>query len=530
MVQKTRNVLAAVFLASLFPFVLIELCHTWFYHVMDVTGYLVFHNIAEFFSVMVSMSIFGVGWFTYDRSSDRHVLFLSAAFFAIGLIDFMHALGYAGMPAFITPNSANKSTQYWIAVRFLAASALLASAFIYPGNRGRWLSRPVLILAALLIPAAVFTGITFFPASVPATFIQGAGLTPFKKISEYVIIFLLAAAFIAYWKRMLRTGDRQILWYLAAFILCIFSELVFAVYRSVFDTYNVLGHIYKVIAFFLIYKGIFASAVNNPYVKLAESNEILRNEIAERERATAERLRMLEELREKERLLILQSRQAAMGEMVGNIAHQWRQPLNALSLIMHYIEDSVEEGNGERAEIARHGMDLIHHLSHTIDDFRNFFRPDFQMTRFNLKERIDKTLVLASHGMKAENIQIEVDVRDDVIATGYPNEYCQVLLNILNNAVDALEEKNVQSPRIRVRAFAEGSMAVTTITDNAGGIADSIIGRIFDPYFTTKSAEKGTGIGLYMSRAIIEERMNGTISARNLEEGAEFRVEIPVSE
>ena len=280
-----RQMLTGVFIVSLLPFLAVEIFPSSLYHVLDITKYLVFHNIAEFFSVMVSFSIFGVGWFTYEQSRDRHVLFLSAAFLAIGLMDFMHTLGYAGMPPFITPNSANKSTQYWIAVRFFAASAFLASAFIYPERPCRWLSKRTLMVAAIAVPALIFIGITFFPEDVPATFIQGVGLTPFKKISEYLIISLLILASAAYWQRMSRTGERLLVYFQAAFILCIFSELVFAVYKSVFDTYNVLGHIYKVVAFYLIYKGIFTTAVNNPYVKLSDANERLLLEVSERKLA-----------------------------------------------------------------------------------------------------------------------------------------------------------------------------------------------------------------------------------------------------
>lgn len=279
---SSRLILAGVFSAALLPFLSVELFHDRLYRVMDISQYLVFHNIAEFFSVVVSFSIFGVGWYAFDQSKDRHALFLSAAFLAIGLMDFMHTLGYAGMPAFITPNSGNKSTQFWIAVRLFAAVAFLGSSYVYPASQERWLSKTTLITVALAISGLVFTAIIFFPEYIPATFIEGMGLTPFKKVSEYVIICLLLLASAAYWKRMSRTGDRLLLYYLAAFVLCIFSELVFAIYKSVFDTYNVLGHVYKVAAFFLIYKGIFTVSVKNPYEKLVKMDEQLQQDITMR--------------------------------------------------------------------------------------------------------------------------------------------------------------------------------------------------------------------------------------------------------
>jgi PAS domain S-box-containing protein len=257
------------------PFLAVELCKPQLYRVMDISSYLVFHNLTEFFSIVVSLSIFGLGWYSFDQNRNQHSLFLSVAFLAIGLMDLMHTLGYAGMPPLITSNSANKSTQFWIAVRFFSASAFLASAFIHQERPLAWLTKTNLMAGALILPSLTFTAITFFPSWVPATFIQGVGLTPFKKTAEYVIIGILLLATAAYGRRFSATGNRLINYYLAAFVFCIFSELVFAVYRSVFDTYNVLGHLYKIIAFALIYKGIFVTAIRKPYEDLIAANEEL---------------------------------------------------------------------------------------------------------------------------------------------------------------------------------------------------------------------------------------------------------------
>lgn len=293
--------LAAVFMLSTSSFLLVELFPALFYRTMDIASYLVFHNISEFFGIMVSLAIFGVGWFTFDQSRNRHALFLSCAFLAIGLMDFMHTLGYAGMPAFLTPNSALKSTQFWIAVRMYSALAFLVSGHVYPESSGRLLSKGVLLGAAVAVSAAVFTGVTYFPSHLPATIVEGSGVTAFKRYSEYLIIILLALSIPAYWKRYAETGKKQFIYYIAAFILCIFSELAFAGYKSVFDTNNVLGHLYKVIAFVLIYQGIFIAAVKLPYLEVEAKSEELRAETVECKKAvdllkeSEERFRMLAE-------------------------------------------------------------------------------------------------------------------------------------------------------------------------------------------------------------------------------------------
>jgi PAS domain S-box-containing protein len=279
---SARNVLAGTLMVSALPLVAVETFPKLNF-VLAPASYLLFHNTAEFFSVMVSLSMFGIGWYTYGQSKNRHALFLSTAFLGIGLMDFMHTLANAAMPPFITANSSNKSTQFWIAVRLFQAVAFLASAYVY-SERPQWLSRRVLMTSALLLSFLVFTGITFFPAYMPATFVPGVGLTAFKKISEYLVIGLLCAATAAYWRRIARTGDRVLSYYLAAFVICIFSEFSLVVYTRVFDTYNVLGHIYKVAAFFLIYYGIYRASVKAPYLRLTDVSEKLKGEIGERKR------------------------------------------------------------------------------------------------------------------------------------------------------------------------------------------------------------------------------------------------------
>jgi len=244
---------------------------------------------------------------------------------------------------------------------------------------------------------------------------------------------------------------------------------------------------------------------------------------------TAERLRAVEALRQKDQLLMQQSRQAAMGEMIGNIAHQWRQPLNTLGLMVQELSLSNELGEVSKEHLdasVMKIMQIIFHMSQTIDDFRNFFKPDKERIQFQVNQVVRKTVSLIEASFKEQRISIEVNAGDDLLINGHPNEYSQVLLNILLNARDAFLEKKVAMPQVDVKLFAEKDKVVVTVTDNAGGIAENIIDKIFDPYFTTKTPDKGTGIGLFMSKTIIEKNMHGTLSARNTGAGAEFRIEV----
>jgi len=234
--------------------------------------------------------------------------------------------------------------------------------------------------------------------------------------------------------------------------------------------------------------------------------------------------------REKDHLLIQQSRQAAMGEMIGNIAHQWRQPLNALGLLLSNLKDAhaFQELDQHYLDAAvTDGQRLIQKMSTTIDDFRNFFRPDKQSIRFNLHTIIRDTLQLVDASLKNHRIAVTLHVDEAATIQGYPNEYSQVLLNILTNAKDAIVDNQVDHGRIEIELTVTENMTVVTVTDNGGGIPSDILEKIFDPYFTTK--EKGTGIGLYMSKMIIENNMKGALRADNADQGAVFSIACPIA-
>jgi PAS domain S-box-containing protein len=253
--------------------------------------------------------------------------------------------------------------------------------------------------------------------------------------------------------------------------------------------------------------------------KLEELNGILEDRVNQ----------AVNEVRQKDQMLILQGRQAAMGEMINNIAHQWRQPLNTLGLLMQGLPlfyDSDEFNREYLEENTNQCMELIQHMSRTIDDFRNFFKPDKEAVSFSVSQVIEDTLTLIENSFKAEKISIAYHKEGNPILTGFPNEYSQVLLNIMMNARDVLTENRVDDALISIRTFTEGGRSVVTITDNGVGIPDEIIDKLFDPYFTTKGPDKGTGIGLFMSKTIIEKNMGGRLTVRNTGQGAEFRIEI----
>ncbi|HIP44955.1 MAG TPA: HAMP domain-containing histidine kinase, partial [Sulfurospirillum arcachonense] len=226
----------------------------------------------------------------------------------------------------------------------------------------------------------------------------------------------------------------------------------------------------------------------------------------------------------KDKMLQQQSKLASMGEMLGNIAHQWRQPLNALNINIQNLDDDFDEGLIDEKfieEFIDKNREIIEFMSHTIDDFKNFFRIDKKKTIFSAKNAIQKVLSIQSATLKGNNITVELQGKDFSI-NGYESEFKQVILNITNNAKDALLDKKDENRKIEITLNTD----TITIKDNANGIPEDILERIFEPYFTTKEQGKGTGMGLYMSKMIIEENINGSLSVGNTEDGAMFTIEI----
>ena len=245
-----------------------------------------------------------------------------------------------------------------------------------------------------------------------------------------------------------------------------------------------------------------------------------------------------QELKSKDQLIIQQSKMAAMGEMLETIAHQWRQPLSVISTATSGMKMQKEYGilsTEEFYETCDHIVDIVNHLSKTIDDFRDFFKPHRDKELFNLKQTIEKTFALI--GSKFKNSEIDIIYNlDDIDIHGFENELIQAFMVILNNAKDAfIVQEGSTRKLIFIDLYRRDYNAVIKIKDSAGGIPDDVIHKVFNPYFTTKQESNGTGIGLYMTEEIIAKHMNGNINVSNSSyvydgedyQGAEFTIELP---
>ena len=233
----------------------------------------------------------------------------------------------------------------------------------------------------------------------------------------------------------------------------------------------------------------------------------------------------------KQQVIIMhQSKLVQMGEMLENIAHQWRQPLAQINSSVLLVDAALVKNNIENSMIDEKLLEIesiTAYMSKTIDDFRNFFNPDKQKTTFTIEDGVLKSYDIVKGVIGKHQIIVDINIDAKLKCHGYLNELQQVLLTLLNNAIDALSFKNIASPKIYIRAYEKDANIMIEVQDNALGINDAIIDKIFEPYFTTKHKTQGTGLGLYMAKMIIESGLEGTLHVENKSDGACFTIEIP---
>ncbi|MCT7445626.1 ATP-binding protein [Aliarcobacter skirrowii] len=290
------------------------------------------------------------------------------------------------------------------------------------------------------------------------------------------------------------------------------------------------------ITFAFLYRNYILKNLNNKLKKLVNEKTKSLHEINKNLEILVEK--KSRDLIQKENLLNHQAKMAAMGEMLENIAHQWRQPLSVISTMATSLKLKQEMKILEDKEFFQ-SLDIINnasqHLSNTIDDFRNFFSSEKEINKFLISNTIKKSILLLKSSIDKHNITIVEDIEDSELLS-YESELMQVILNIISNSIDILKDKNIDSRYIYFKTTILNNNLIITISDSGGGIDKKILNRVFEPYFTTKHKSQGTGIGLYMSLQIVTKHLNGEISVKNdtfIENntayfGAKFTILLPI--
>ena len=267
--QMRNRLFALTAILCVLGFVLIGLLPHVFYRIFQVHEYLDLHNVAELLSIIVSFGVFTVGWYGYRQNSNRQGLVIGLVFLAVGLIDLLHMLSYEGMPNFLSENTVSKASTFWIAARLTSAIGLLFAAFTAPGSTRRWPNSWLLLSAVCLYIGIGAVVISNYPDLLPPMFIPGVGQTPLKIFLERFLIVFFAAGMVIFGRR--RGLERDVVALQLALLISIASEFSFTLYKSAFDSYNLLGHIYKVAAYYLIFRSLFLSSFQKPYYELLKA-------------------------------------------------------------------------------------------------------------------------------------------------------------------------------------------------------------------------------------------------------------------
>ena len=269
--------------------------------------------------------------------------------------------------------------------------------------------------------------------------------------------------------------------------------------------------------------------VNTTITPILDANGEIDEFIAIRYDVTKE-MELQLQLQEKQEMLLWQSRFASLGQMMANIAHQWRQPLTELNLLLYNLKKaSLDHNHDEVLSLHRDTRQVIQSMSQTIDDFQNFFKPGKEKEPFCPHDSLENALALLSNVLQKEHIQFTQHIDPSIVVLGIQNELTQVLVNLLQNARDALTIREIAERHIIVIVSQKDDHAIISVEDNAGGVPEAVKGQIFEPYFTTKHASQGTGLGLFMSKVIVEKSLLGSLALTPGIDGARFEITIPMT-
>jgi len=237
--------------------------------------------------------------------------------------------------------------------------------------------------------------------------------------------------------------------------------------------------------------------------------------------------KQLLELRHKDKLLIAQSKLAAVGETLAHIAHQWKQPLSQINSVVSNIDADFNDNLLNKKQLEEHLTEiekLTFYMADTITSFNNYLQPNEAKEKFSIKEAFEDAFDLVYKLIESQNIKCIININEDSLVLGIKKEFIQALLVILNNAKDILVQRDIKDKQINIDITIQNDKALIQIADNAGGIENKYFDKIFDPYFTTKPHSQGTGHGLCMAKMIIEKSMNGNLNVLNYKDGAKFSI------
>jgi signal transduction histidine kinase len=463
---------------------------------------LLFHTVAELFSIIIGITIFIFAWNSREYIKDDLFLFIGIGFLFVSSLDIFHTLTYKNV-GIINNNDSNIPTQFWIAARYLESLILLA-AFYHKNFR----IHPLFFFLTFLVISGLSILSIVYWKIFPACYIEGSGLTLFKKISEYIICLILAISIILLIFHRDFFSKKVFIYLLFSIIFTIFSELAFTFYIGVFDVSNQIGHLLKIISFYFMFSAIIETGLKNPYElifrNLTDSNkkysELISRLKEEQDIFRLENIEKTKELLNIKSELASSKRLSNMGTLASKVAHELRNPLSVMKAAAYNI-NKKNRNNSLNKHISNieKKIDECSYVISSLLEYTRLKKPEFQ--KISIKQVINDVIesFKLTHNEKDYKIKKYLAPIESLYIKADPIQLKQVLTNVIENSYQA-RDKNIIAITFRANIVFRKLLSIT-IKDSGGGIEPENINKIFDPFFSTKA--KGTGLGLTICNEII---------------------------
>ncbi|MCL4554201.1 MAG: ATP-binding protein, partial [Actinobacteria bacterium] len=467
-------------------------------YALSRTNYLLFHGIAEVFSSVVAFAIFALAWNSRHMVDNDYLLFIGMGYLFVAGVDLVHMLAYRGMGVF-PGQSANLATQLWIVARYLEAFALLLAPLFLRRRARTLVVLPAFALATGLALASIFAWHIF-----PACFVDGVGLTAFKKVSEYIISAMLLAAIVELLRRRNQLDRRVLQLIVASIAITIGSEMSFTLYVDPYGFFNMLGHFLKIASFYLVYKAIIETGLEKPY------DLLFRN------------------LKESEQ--VLKTQREELEAYAHTVSHDLQ---GSLTVIRGYADTALQARAIGREDLV--DTSLVEIL-HTEERMRRFIRSllDYASAGHRQGEAVevpvhsvlDDVLTELEADMRKRNIRIETQPDLPALRVD-PIKLKQVLYNLVGNSVRYIGEQ--ATPTLNIRAESDGNWATFCISDNGLGIDPDVLAKVFQPFMRGTKEGQGIGVGLSTVKRAVEG-WGGKVWAESVKgEGSSFHFTAPLA-
>lgn len=492
--------------------------------------YLPLHTFMETFALVVACLIFGVGWNAYSIERPGNVLLLACAFLGVGLLDFAHTLSYLGMPDFVTPSHPDKALLFWLSGRGLEAGALLVACATPWQPLSRPASRYGFLAASLGITATVYWIGLFHMSWIPPLFVPGQGLTPLKLALEYAIIALqLCAAGLCLRSPAAQGSGKRHLLSAAGFT--VLSELCFTQYAQLSDVFNLLGHIYKVMAYGMLYRCIFVESVQAPYASLSASQQEVMQQ-KERAQAAEEHAKVLNqelELRVAERTAQLQAANQELEAFGYSVSHDLRAPLRSINGFCQILQKQYAGSLDEKGQdYFQRVLAASQRMGQLIDDLLQLSRLGRGDLNRNPCDLTRMARNIAQHLQQgAPQRTVVFHIAEPMEAQGDARLLQIVLENLIGNAWKFTA--GIPDARIEIGTDWQAARQIYYVRDNGVGFAPQYAHKLFMPFQRLHDAGQfeGTGIGLATVRRIVQRHGGRVWADSEPDAGAVFYIELP---